>query len=309
MLIKKLLSMVDQTKKDLKMSSWLHMPPTSLEYQYYKVLCVEYEAFGYRFLGVIAYFDQTEASDKRSITYFQKAKAIYNLLGLEDNAKLMDIRIAAFKECLARCDGDGANVPVNASTLLKGVRYNYEYSLKTHGSTSEATLRSGSTYVTELVQAHRGIEAERLSVKMAASSRRVHGPGHNCTISLDEKVKECKSRYVIVMPDDKPFQAMRYENDGEICVVTGPVKQPRQEDDEITFHVANNLIIPAKGCPVICHGLVSASHLNGELGEVRALSNNITGFRLGVHFEKTNLKPASVKPENLRISFELPSEE
>jgi hypothetical protein len=38
MLIKKLLSMVDQTKKDLKMSGWLHMPPTSLEYQYYKVL-------------------------------------------------------------------------------------------------------------------------------------------------------------------------------------------------------------------------------------------------------------------------------
>ena len=309
MLIKKLLSMVDQTKKDLKMSSWLHMPPTSLEYQYYKVLCVEYEAFGYRFLGVIAYFDQTEASDKRSITYFQKAKAIYNLLGLEDNAKLMDIRIAAFKECLARCDGDGANVPVNASTLLKGAKYNYEYSLKTHGSTSEATLRSGSTYVTELVQAHRGIEAEWLIVKMAASSRRVHGPGHNCTISLDKKVKECKSRYVIVMPDDKPFQAMRYENDGEICVVTGPVKQPRQEDDEITFHVANNLVFPAKGCPVICHGLVSASHLNGEVGEVRAFSNNITGFRLGVHFEKTNLKPASVKPENLKISFELSSKE
>jgi hypothetical protein len=253
--------------------------------------------------------DQTEASYKRSITYIQKARAIYNLLGLKDGAKLADIRIAMIKECLARCDGDGANVPVNASTLLKGVRYNYEYSLKTHGSTSEATLRSGSTYVTELVQAHRGIEAERLSVKMAASSRRVHGPGHNCTISLDEKVKECKSRYVIVMPDDKPFQAMRYENVGEICVVMGPVKQPRQEDDERIFHVANNLIIPAKGYPVICHGLVSASHLNGELGEVRALSNNITGFRLGVHFEKTNLKPASVKPENLRISFELPSEE
>jgi hypothetical protein len=33
MLIKKLLSMVDQTKKDLKMSSWLHMPPTSDECQ------------------------------------------------------------------------------------------------------------------------------------------------------------------------------------------------------------------------------------------------------------------------------------
>ena len=187
MLIKKLMSIVDHTKKDLNMSSWLHMPPTSDECQYYKMLCGHYEAFGYMNLGTIAYLDQTEASYKRSITYFQKARAIYNLLGLEDGAKLADIRIAMIKECLARCDGDGANVPVNASTLLKGAKYNYEYNVKTFGSTSEATLQSGLWYVTKLVQAHRGIEAERLSVKMAASSRRVHGPGHNCTISLDEK--------------------------------------------------------------------------------------------------------------------------
>ncbi len=257
---------------------------------------------------MISYFIQTEASDKRSITYF---RSIYKLLGFEDRAKLTDIRIAALKDRLARFDGDGVNAAVNAnaSTLLKGAKYNYEYSLKTHGLTSEGTLQSELNYVTKLVQAHRGIKAERLIVKLTASSRRVHGPGHSCSISLDEKVKECKSRYVFVMLDDKLFQALRYENDGEICVVTGPINQPRQEDDERTFHVANNLIIPAKGCPVICHGLVSASHLNGELGEVRALSNNITGFRLGVHLEKTNLKPALVKPENLRISFELSIEE
>ena len=65
----------------------------------------------------------------------------------------------------------------------------------------------------------------------------------------------------------------------------------------------------AKGCSVICHGLVRASHLNGELGEVRAYHKNITGFRLGVHFEKMNLKPELVKSENLRIAFELPSVE
>ncbi len=313
MLIKKLLSMVDQTKKDLKMSSWLHMPPISIEYLHYKLLCGGYQADGYQSLGMLASLDKTEASYNISITYHQKTKAIYNLLGLNDRAKSMDlliaVLIAALKDSLARCDGDGVNVAVNASTLFKDLKNNYEFNLKTYGLTSDVTFISGSTYVTKLVQAHRGIEAERLIVKLAASSRRVHGPEHNSSISLDEKVKECKSRYVSVMPDDKPFQALRYENDGEICVVTGPIKQPRQEDDERLFHVVNNLVIPDKGCPLICYGLVSASHLNGELGEVRALSNNITGFRLGVHFENTNLKPAWVKPENLRISFELPSKE
>jgi hypothetical protein len=308
MLIKKLLSMVDQTKKDLKMSSWLHMPPTSFEYQYYKMLCGGYEANGYRYLGMISSLDQTEASEKRSIIYCQKARAIYNLLGLDDRAKSMDIHIALRKDRLARFDGDGANVPVNANTLLKGAKYNYVYSLKTYGSTSEATLRSGLSYVTRLVQAHRGIKAERLIVKLAAISHRVHGPGHNHTISIDEKVKECKSRYVIVMPDHEPFQALRYENDGEVCVVTGPVKQARQEEDERIFHVASDLIVPNKGCPVICHGLTSASHLNGKLGEGRAIRNDINGIRLAVHFETKSLKPSLVKPENLRIAFELPKE-
>jgi hypothetical protein len=309
MLIKKLLSMVDQTKKDLNMSGWLHMPPTSLEYQYYKLLCGDYEAFVYTSLGALASFDQTEASYKRSIKNYQKAKAFFNLLGFEDRAKLMDISIAMEKDRLARCDGVGVNVAVNASTLLKAVRNNYEFALKTHGLISEATLGSGSIYVINLFQAHRGIEAEQLIVKLAAISQRIHGPEHNFSISLDEKVKECKSRYVTVMPDDKPFQALRYENDGEVCVVMGPVKQRRQEDDERIFHAVNNLVIPAKGCPVICHGLVSPSYLNGELGDVRAYHNNRTGFRLGVHFEKTNLKPALVKPENMIISFELPSKE
>ena len=44
------------------------------------------------------------------------------------------------------------------------------------------------------------------------------------------------------MPDDKPFQVLRYENDGEICIITGPIKQPRQEDDERIFHVASDLL-------------------------------------------------------------------
>jgi hypothetical protein len=70
------------------------------------------------------------------------------------------------------------------------------------------------------------------------------------------------------MPGVKPFQALGYKNDGENCVIMGPIKQPRQKDDERIFHVANNLVFPAEGCPVVCRGLVSASHLNGELGEV-----------------------------------------
>ena len=58
---------------------------------------------------------------------------------------------------------------------------------------------------------------------------------------------------------------------------------------------------------MLCHGLVSASHLNGELGEVRNWKQSETGIRLGVYFEEKGVKSVLVKPENLRIAFELPS--
>ncbi len=67
------------------------------------------------------------------------------------------------------------------------------------------------------------------------------------------------------------------------------------------------MIYPRAGCPVICHGLTNAPHLNGKLGEVRSISEDSAGLRFGVHFEEKGLKPATVKPQNLRIAFELPS--
>jgi hypothetical protein len=61
------------------------------------------------------------------------------------------------------------------------------------------------------------------------------------------------------------------------------------------------------GCPVVCHGLTGATHLNGKLGQVRSARESKTGLRAEIRFED-NLKPASVKLENLRIVFDLPTE-
>jgi len=71
---------------------------------------------------------------------------------------------------------------------------------------------------------------------------------------------------------------------GETCVVMGPftlsraLTESRRQDDERTFHVESSLIFPTAGCPVICHGLVDAPHLNGKLGEVRDICNISTGL-------------------------------
>lgn len=117
---------------------------------------------------------------------------------------------------------------------------------------------------------------------------------HKITIEADVLLKICKERVVIVFPDTKQFQALRYENDSEICVVQGPITKPRKVDEKRIYRVEIYLTLPFKGCPVICHGLLSASHLNGELGEVR-------------NIKETEAKSALVKPGALHVAFELPS--
>ena len=82
-LINKLLSIIDQTKKDLKMSRWIHMPRDSEEYEYYKFLCGNYEAYAYHQLGVLLLMCDSSKTVSRLLSHTsKKARAIFNLLGM-----------------------------------------------------------------------------------------------------------------------------------------------------------------------------------------------------------------------------------
>jgi hypothetical protein len=311
-IVNNLLSMVAQIKKDLNMNSWVHMPRASGEYQYYKMLSGNYEAFGYVQMGtLLAFFSSTSAISniegyKTAIPHFKKARAIYNLIGMKDEASQMDIKISLASKVIQSVNNPAliySESSTEVSSISEITRITYENNMKTSGMNSEVTILSGLNYARALTTLTRTIEAQRLATKLSAVSRRVHGPDHKITITTDEILKECKERHVFVLPDTNRFHALRYVNDGEICVVQGPVTEPRITADERIHHIANNLVIPSKGCVVICHGLVSASHLNGGLGDVK---ENETGIRLAVHFEKKGAKSALVKPENLRIAFEIP---
>jgi hypothetical protein len=305
-LLTKLLSMVDQMKKDLKMDGWIHMPRTSFKYQLYKMLRVFYEAPGYNYLGIITSFDRTEESIYASIKCFEKARIIYYLLGIKDEAKAMTNNIDLANIDLAKANMAGGDI--DDDTIVEKARFSFERHLESSGLI-EHTMRYGFDYAKALLMVHRGIEAERLAIMLAAESRRVHGPQHDCTLCADKLLKKCKTRLVYVMPENQPFRALRYENDGGTCVVTGPITEPPSEDGERIFHVASDLIFPCKGCPVICHGLVRASHLNCKVGDVRACHNSISGRQVAMHFADNSLKTVLIKPENVRVAFELPSEE
>jgi len=238
--------------------------------------------------------------------HLKKSLVIYKLFGMADNSKQVESKIAFLNANLnlqATNNGD-----ISLSTQVKNLRNIYEYSLRTYGTNSIDTISSGMCYGMALWDTGSHIEGERLITKLATASRRVLGPEHNITNSCRRTLEDFTTRYVVELPEmDYIFQALRYENDGKICVVTGPVTKPRIKDEERVHRVANSCALPSPGCPVICHGLVSASHLNGELGVVKTIKENAHGIRLVVHFEKKGAKPSLVKRRIcvLHLSYQL----
>jgi hypothetical protein len=288
MLGKKLLSMIEQIKKEEQMT---HLG--------LKAMRCDFEARTYTYLGVL----NNDCLDS-CISYYEKARDIYKLFGVKDEAKAAQSSIDLYKASSTRCNDSSAPY-----TLLNSLKSIYEHNIEMVGSTIEHTIRFGLNYAEQLQKVHHSIEAERLVMKLAADCRRVHGPDHNCTVMANWLLEKCKKRF-IQLPYNLGrmyFEALRYEDDGEICVVTGPVIEPVRIKDEEIMRVPSILIVPKLGCVVVCTGLVSSPHLNGKLGDVRDGKMVGDGLQLSVHFEDAELKSAWVLSANLRIVFELPS--
>lgn len=150
------------------------------------------------------------------------------------------------------------------------------------------------------------LQSERLLTKLTTLCRRVHGPDHRLTLKAEMYLQECKVRYVMVnhQLEWKTFEALRYEEDGEVCVVKGPINEQEEVETFAVFTNGASLFYKMDGTPVVCHGLKSATHLNGKIGDLRS-RDRLTG-RYKVHFEDKNLEPRMIKRENIRILFELP---
>ena len=61
---------------------------------------------------------------------------------------------------------------------------------------------------------------------------------------------------------------MRYEDDGTLIVLQGPIATSGKPESEKVFTVASNEVVLALNTPVICHGLKKSTHLNGKIGDL-----------------------------------------
>ena len=313
--VRKLLGIVDRAKVDHNMEGWVHMDPSTPEFQRYRYISDTFQAFGYWCLGQFYALDKTEESRNTEIGFYVQARDIHNSVGSKEKANSISDLI---RLTMAKYEGG------NEAESLKSSKKFYHDALRNFGGESESTLSIGISYASHLASANHSIEAERLATKFVDTTHQVYGQEHQLSQTSAQTLRNCKRRFIYKATpqysDGNALQylALRYENDGKVCIISGPITQSRFDEEEITIDegqtcgIESALVIPAVGCPVICHGLVNASHLNGKLGDVRSIISSDKGggideLRLGVYFEDKSLKSAAVKPANLRIAFVLPS--
>ena len=193
---------------------------------------------------------------------------------------------------------------------MENLRSVYQNRLGIYGDSSCLTLQSGLKLAKYLGIAHNHIEAERIVTKLASISRLVHGSEHHVTREANNLFERSQIRLVgHICKPGYSFHVQQYDEDTKCYTVTGPITDPtgpRNFEDERVMAIPVELVVPTLGCPVVCHGLQKASHLNGKIGDARDF--DFKAGRYVVHFEDKSLKPFLVKPENLRILVDLPDE-
>jgi len=259
------------------------------------------EARAHDQLGIIHLNEGTKESAKSGMKHFEICRDILKSAG-------NNYGVAATEAKLAQLGV--SNNEVTEEEKMEKFREAYKQALEHKGEESYHTIHVGINMARSLHNAHCAIEAERLLSKIARVSKQVLGSNHTSTQLAESLLKQVKMRQVVVVT---LFQALRYEDDGEKIIVNGP---HWSEEKEIIFDTKD--AIPVLGTPVICHGLIESNHLNGKIGEIRDIKKKRPAGRLGhmlqycekagryVHFEDEGLEPRLVKPENLRILFELP---
>jgi len=272
-----------------------------------KEIMSEKETYAYSKLMFLYSQKLNKEGKERAFYYCGLLRKKYVEKGDEAGVRAMDV----FKNTLEEEDGGYMD-----ENLMKVLQDEYNRLVKTKGEHHVGSIEFAEALAVSFYRNHRGIEAERLLSKYSIISRRVLGAEHDQTKTIVELLDRIKERRVYI--EDDIFEALRYKDGGDTCVVEGPLYIP-MESEPFSVYTMNDLVpgdelaevevksyVPKLICgtPVFCQRLINAPHLNGKLGEVRLFDEKKDRYM--IHFEDESLKPVSVKRINVRIAFELP---
>ncbi|KAL7549008.1 hypothetical protein ACHAWF_012274 [Thalassiosira exigua] len=264
-----------------------------------------YEGSVHIWLGQSYLKEKTTEGYQAACTHFEKARDIGENIKHDGRSvhRLVDEAKIEIEKLELKCMGSD----VTPDELIKAAKAEYDFWATGDSREQLYMLHRGNDLAISLLNGSRVIEAQRLSMKLLAISKQVHGLNHDVAINLTSCLQYCKVRLVSIPSmneGDKVdwYKEIHYEEDGKICVVQGPTEISRNIAKEKTFKVGANEIILARGTPVICK--TTANGADGKVGEARDWDDVKSVYE--VHFEDKGLDPCWMKHELLKILFELP---
>ncbi|KAL9185710.1 hypothetical protein ACHAXT_003487 [Thalassiosira profunda] len=131
-------------------------------------------------LGNIYLEEETKESAKAALDHFEKCRDLCHehKHGLHLLAIAEDNLVRAKREC----EGDSFG---SIEEILKRKQAVYDSFVAVEPEGSTAAIQFGISLASTLYRSNRAMEAKRVLVKLAATCKRVHGPGHSLTKQVE----------------------------------------------------------------------------------------------------------------------------
>ena len=202
---------------------------------------INMEAHAYNCLGIIAFQEGTEKGTKTAVEYYEKARCISKATDWVEGITVAENNLSFAK--FRYEEGSKTNDKEKVAKRRKM----YALYVKKLGQENTSTIEAGVKLAKSLKNVFRSIEAERLLVKLAATSKQVHGSSHCVTGKVESEFQDLRYVDVKYQRQLKLFQALRYEEGGRKCVVQGPISEPRNiRDEEVLTFVTKDLVYCAE---------------------------------------------------------------
>ena len=147
-----------------------------------------FQAYTYIELGRIACKEGSEASCREALVHLGKSLELYKAINFAAGAAYTEYCISLVK---SKLENDTSRI--NEDQLKKSQDV-YDMRVRDCGEESALTINPGVDLAIELWEANRGVEAERLLIRVADLSERVHGPQHNTTKRAKLWLKKINTR-------------------------------------------------------------------------------------------------------------------
>lgn len=201
-------------------------------------VAIAYAAVGNFHFLVGVNIDSRERLEKAKF-YAEKTCELFERMGEENCLMTAKRNLAAVEACLS---GSGENIPENDLDFYWAY---YNDTVHRRGEENVLTIKAGVNLAEKLHHSYHGIVAERLLTKLVKTSSRVHGTSHECTQRAVSVLKAVQTRGVLIKSSGERkkgwYQALGYEDDGERCIVQGPMPEdpygPRNLEEEQKFSV------------------------------------------------------------------------